>query len=73
MRRLPPEKTVAVTNFTITGLTVVNTLNKGTVAPYNAAVLNYVEYMKPGGEKECKNYFQLLVRVSIAICRKGLH
>lgn len=55
------KKAAAVTNFTITGLTVVNTLNKGTVAPYNAAVLNFVEYMKPGGgEKECKNYFELL-------------
>ncbi len=55
------KKAAAVTNFTITGLTVVNTLNKGTVAPYNAAVLNFVEYMKPGGgEKECKNYLELL-------------
>lgn len=66
------KKTAAVTNFTITGLTVVNTLNKGTVAPYNAAVLNYVEYMNPGGgEKECKNYFQLLAEGYIGNMPEG--
>jgi len=59
--KVTAKKASTVNNFTITGLTVVNTLNKGTVAPYNAAVLNFVMYMKPGGgEKECKTYFQLL-------------
>lgn len=59
--KVTAKKASTVNNFTITGLTVVNTLNKGTVAPYNAAALNFVVYMKPGGgEKECKTYFQLL-------------
>lgn len=54
-------KASTVTNFTITGLTVVNTLNRGSVAPYNGAALSFVDYMKPSaGEKKCKTYGELL-------------
>ena len=54
-------KASTVTNFTITGLTVVNTLNRGSVAPYNGAALSFVDYMKPSAEeKKCKTYGELL-------------
>ena len=72
--KVTAKRASTVNNFTITGLTVVNTLNKGTVAPYNAAVLNFVMYMKPGGERRsAKPISSFSRRVIRAICPLERH